>query len=200
MTRTLRAALAAAGLLCAAAAPASAAMVISGAQSGTDFVFTYSGSITVASGVNFSHETTAGYAFIEAVAGAFGALDGYGVYSMLYSAEPTRMVFGTGSFIDGGSASGDSFGFYGTDSLYLPLGYVSGDPINGTLTFANADMASLGLTAGSHSLGIPSGDTITLNIGAIDSGPEADVPLPAAAPLLLAGLGLAGMVSRRRKG
>jgi hypothetical protein len=76
-------------------------------------------------------------------------------------------AFGTGG---GGaaSASGDYIGIYGTPSLYVPAGYVSGAALSGTTTFVGT-LATLGLTVGTYTYSWGSGgnaDTLTLSIGA----------------------------------
>ncbi|MEO0485463.1 MAG: VPLPA-CTERM sorting domain-containing protein [Pseudomonadota bacterium] len=76
----------------------------------------------------------------------------------------------------------------------VPAGYVSGDAINSTATWVNRSFASLGITPGTYTT-VAGNTTFNLDIG----GP-APVPLPAALPLLLAGLGGLGFVARLRRG
>ena len=67
------------------------------------------------------------------------------------------------------SASGDYLGVYGTPSLYVPAGYVSGAALSGVTTYNSATFASLGLSAGTYTYSWGSGgnaDTLTLSIGA----------------------------------
>ena len=67
------------------------------------------------------------------------------------------------------SASGSYIGIYGTPSLYVPAGYVSGAALSGVTTYNSATFASLGLTVGTYVYSWGSGgnaDTLTLSIGA----------------------------------
>jgi len=74
--------------------------------------------------------------------------------------------------------------------VWLPSGYVSGNPISGTATWLNQSIASLGLTPGTYSFAAPE-DEVLVNI-------EGPVPEPASWALLLLGLGAIGIAMRRR--
>ena len=77
-------------------------------------------------------------------------------------------AFGTG----GGaatSATGSYIGIFGTPSLYVPAGYVSGSALSGVTTYNSTTLSALGLTVGTYTYSWGSGgnaDTLTLSIGA----------------------------------
>lgn len=183
MIRILAAALCA-GL---AVTSASAAVVVEGRQVGLDYIFTYEGSVDLTraspvGGSNGLHQyVRSGFSELMSTNGAYD----------FYSFETGMPTFGDG-FFSAGVRDGDQFGFSAI-YVYLASDYQSGTPISGTLTFANADAGDLQLTAGSYQASLANGDTVTLNIAA-------DVPAPAAAPLLLAGIGAVSAFARRRKG
>ena len=91
------------------------------------------------------------------------------------------------------SVSGDNFGFgnFGgsEEEIFVPTGYVSGNPLSGSSFYQGQSLTSIGLTPGSYGFTIPSGDSVTLNINAI---PE---------PTTSALLGLCSLVffTRRRR-
>ncbi len=87
---------------------------------------------------------------------------------------------------------GDSLGMGFGGELAIATGYMSGDALSGSHTFAGQTFASLGITPGSYDYVLPS-DTITLNFAATP------VPLPASLLLLLGALGLGGVLGWRRK-
>lgn len=187
MTRLLTAAAAALTLSCAAAAPALSAVVITGEQQGNDYVFSFSGSLDV-SGLMSGSSGDDSFATIRSDYGNFLSFgSGYDEYLPYEDFS----AFGTGGVFVG-VASGDTIGLAGL--LYVSKGYVSGSAMSGSLTFANKTMLDLGLTAGTYVAALTEGgDTVTLNI-------TADVPLPAAAPLMALGLGGLALIGRRRKG
>ena len=91
------------------------------------------------------------------------------------------------------SVSGDNFGFGvfgGSEEIFVPTGYVSGNPLSGSSFYQGQSLASIGLTPGSYGFTIPSGDSVTLNISAI--------PEPNSAVLLCCGLCGSVLVIRRR--
>jgi hypothetical protein len=112
--------------------------------------------------------------------------------------------FGSGTGVQPTSGTGDRFGLVGggTNDIAVPVGYVSGSPLSGTLFYANQTFATLGVTPGTYvwSWTNPPGllpldavdhsDSLTLQIGPTTATPEP-------ASLTLLGLGLAGMGARR---
>lgn len=105
--------------------------------------------------------------------------------------------FGTGLVTLASSASGDPV-FMSGPQLYLPANYVSGAPLTSSNTYAGTTLAAMGLTAGTYTYNLRSGDKLVLQIGTV----AAPTPVPGlgawavvALSALLAMLGLA----RRRK-
>lgn len=80
------------------------------------------------------------------------------------------------------------------DYLYLPSDYVSGSTLSRTLTFANESFQSLGIAAGDYVFALAgSHDTVTLRFQN-----STNVPEPGALALLMAALGAAASVRRKR--
>jgi hypothetical protein len=71
----------------------------------------------------------------------------------------------------------------------------AGEALAGTLTFAGATFASLGITPGEYVITLPN-DTVTLRFGPASTV----IPLPATLPLVLGALGLTVFAARRRDG
>lgn len=92
---------------------------------------------------------------------------------------PSLSVPIAGAF-GGSSSSGPGVYIQGSD-LYLPENYVSASQITNRSTFAGSTLAGLGLTAGTQTLFVPSGDEIVINIGA---APPVAPSSPAAIPTL----------------
>jgi hypothetical protein len=97
------------------------------------------------------------------------------------------------------SSTGDIFeiqarvGFLG-----LPLNYISGSNINGTITFNNSTFATLGVTPGNYTYDLTnsSGDSIVLDIGVTPVPFEFS---PVVGVSLLGGLWLGRKVLKRKK-
>ncbi|HEY1933200.1 MAG TPA: PEP-CTERM sorting domain-containing protein [Acetobacteraceae bacterium] len=119
----------------------------------------------------------------------------------LYSPFSGPTTFGSGGFTQPSSGGGDRVGVRqdspSTIFIVVPQGYVSGDPLAGTSTYAGATFASLGITPGTYVWSWGSGptlDSLTLDVTA--SAPV--VPEPTSLGLLATAL--AGLfVKRRRK-
>ncbi len=118
----------------------------------------------------------------------FNPIDSYGLTT---GSIPSNIGPGSIPFFPT-NVSGDVFGFGlfgGNEEIFVPDGYVSGDPLAGTSFYASQSFASIGLTPGSYGFTIPSGDSVTVNINAI--------PEPTTAAML--GLSSFVLISRRRR-
>ena len=116
----------------------------------------------------------------------------YDVYTGMFTTGPVSFGSGSGTFATSGS--GDRFGIFGGVSfLFLPQGYVSGTPINGSAVFTNNTLSGLGLTPGTYVYTLPN-DTVSVLIG---TAPAA-VPEPGTIALLT-GLSLTGAAFLRRR-
>lgn len=200
MRSLFRPALVASAFALLSAAPASALIQIDIFETGSGVTATYSGSIDV-TGLEFT-STQDGSSLTSAVFPGLpfflsidaASFDGYNLAEDVTPWEPFGAFTSTEAF----ETSGDAFGFAPGEGLVgkqflLPAGYVSGATLSGSMSFLGATLASMGITAGSYSYALPA-DTIQLTAGA------SPVPLPAAAPLLAAGLGGLALLSRRRRG
>lgn len=156
----------AAGLAVAAGAPlaATATIDITVAEFGADVVFSYSGALDL-TGANVVSAGANTNAFVAPVtSGGVGAI-GFGGGSTDRVFDVASLPpFGTGSFLEG-SPMGPGFGVFTSDSLGVPVGYVSNTPIAGSLTLDGQTLASLGLIEGVYQTGtLPSGDFVRLTI------------------------------------
>ena len=79
---------------------------------------------------------------------------------------------------------------------FVPTGYTSGTPINGSAVFFNQTLSSLGLTPGTYVFTLPNSvvPLVTVEIGVA----PAAVPEPGSVALL-AGMGICGSVFLRRR-
>ncbi|MGG7565738.1 hypothetical protein ACQ5SO_06190 [Rhodovulum sp. DZ06] len=183
---------AAAALALCAAAPASAAMLISIDDVGSDLSITYAGTLDLS---GYTAVETFGVSNFRALrsnqAAIFNLSGSYQRYQFAFSLTP----FGTDPEIFAAAGAGDSF-YILPGYISVPLGYVSGTFLAGEVQFANTSIAALGMSAGTQEAVLPN-DSITIAIGQ-GGGLSADVPVPAAAPLLLGALGLGGFIARRK--
>jgi hypothetical protein len=103
-------------------------------------------------------------------------------------AGPASFGPGTGLFEHSSSHSGDFFGVAGKgQGIEVSTTYVSGAPLSGTATWADATFSSLGLTPGTYNYtwgSGPTADTLTVNI----------VPEPAS--LWLGVIGSVGVIAQ----
>lgn len=103
----------------------------------------------------------------------------------------------------GSSSSGPNVFLLGTE-MYLPPTYVSGAPLVNRTTFAGTTLAALGLTVGTQTLFVPSGDEIVINIGlAPPAAPATPASIPTLGEYALLGmsslLAMLGFAAMRRK-
>jgi hypothetical protein len=185
--------LAACGLsLSLVAAEASAAVGFSFEETGGNVVGTLSGSLDLS-----------GAKLFDTFSAAQGAiLPRFGLVTFT-GAGVTYEASGPGDFGQGLSeftmSSGSPF-HVSPDLIGVSSTYISAQTLAGTISFLGTDFASLGITPGTYvytlfDMGTQdyTGDTVTLRFT-----PGAVIPLPATLPLLLAALGLAALVTRRR--
>ncbi|WP_339950613.1 VPLPA-CTERM sorting domain-containing protein [uncultured Albimonas sp.] len=204
MPFTARPALVALCLALSCAAPASALMQVSIVESGADVVVSYSGGLDT-TGLDLPSTSVIGaVAGISPLLGTFVVYSDDPIDSYQFALAPGDgwEPLGAGGVSLATSFLGDAFGFGFEDvddgdprrQIVVPTGYVALTPLSGEVTFAGASLGSLGLTAGDYSFALPS-DFIAISIASASTA----VPLPAAAPLLAAGLGGLALAARRRR-
>jgi hypothetical protein len=172
------------------ATSASAGIIISGQETGSDVVFTMSGTYDV-TGLDFFQSEVVS----TAVGGDRGVINlgpnssnSYDFYDG-FTVFPN--AFGTGSTVLADFQSGDFLALTRSGNLRV-IGVASGTTtgsVTGSISFSNTTFSALGLTEGSYLWSWPE-DSVRLNIGAA-------VPVPAT--LGLFGLGLVGLGWSRRK-
>jgi hypothetical protein len=107
--------------------------------------------------------------------------------------------FGPGDPATADQSAGDIVELYagiGNQQLYVPVGYVSGDPLVNSSVYLNSTFASLGMTPGTYVYTWGSdahADTFTIVIGA-------PVPEPSTWTMGLIGFAGLGYAALRRKG
>ena len=175
---------------------AHAAVEISVAQDNTDVVFNYGGTLDL-SGLTKVADGN-GFAFVAGDDGlGFGAI-AFGVgFNLDAYLVPSLPSFSTVLFqfaLGSGTGSGVSMFAHDTQTsaskLGVPDGYISGNPLAGTLTLSNETFATLGLVDGVYQSNLVSGDHVRLTIGA-------PIPLPASLPLLTSVVGLISVMARK---
>jgi hypothetical protein len=199
------------------ASPAQAGYVVTFKEVGNDVVATGSGPIDL---TGLSPLGSPGFAAQGVLAPA----------SMILATGPTEFTpvdlytsanvdafqqFGTGlAAYPADSGSGDIVGITeailyptgGAAIFQVPAGYVSGNLLSDTSTYANQTFGSLGLTPGTYVWSWGTGNqsfTLIIGASAAPGPPPSPVPEPASAALLgvaLAGLLLAGTMRRIQNG
>ncbi|HET7409502.1 MAG TPA: hypothetical protein VFJ13_04825 [Paracoccaceae bacterium] len=177
-----------------AAADARAAVLWSFEETGGGVVGTFSGSLDLTGATEIIGDSVIGFALIGPNTGTVLSGPAWSAGIDVFSASAPASI-GTGNFTNASSSTGSPFAV--TSSLGgrigVPERYVSGESLDGTITFGGATFAGLGIAPGSYVWSLPN-DTVTLRFGPA----AAVIPLPATLPLMLGAFGVAFAVARRR--
>lgn len=178
--------LAAAACMLLVMSAANAAVTITITESGSDVVATGAGTINM-NGLTLL--APGGPAALTLPSSSVLVL-GQGGSNIYTPASNPNSGLGPGAaMVDATSASGMNFGMGGGGVMFVDMNYVSGTEFTTSATWANASLASLGLTPGTYQYSWGSGadiDTLTVNI----------IPEPSTA--LLGILGSLALLRRRR--
>jgi PEP-CTERM motif len=174
------------------AAPASAAVVVNFVETGTGVNASFLGSLDL-TGEDIGPPGPGGapFSFINPNSGVVVFNTGV-ARSTTFIGTPA--AFGSGGFsVSATTVDGDVFGLLDGSagvSLQLPVDFSSTKILTGSMTFAGATFASLGIAVGTFVTQLPL-DTITVI--------TTPIPEPGSYALMLAGLGVVAFAARRRK-
>ncbi len=155
-----------------------AAVTINVIESGGDVIGTSSGSInlTALSGPQSTFHNTGVIIGTEVQAGVSIIIVGPSNTADLWTGTVPPAIFSTGDYFDdsfdGGSIFVGAAITASTSGIYLPPGYVSGTPVDGTSTWTGQTFATMGLIPGTYVFTWGSGataDSLTINISSVDS-------------------------------
>lgn len=181
-------------------APGDAAVTTYLYESGADVVLQSSGSVDTSALTNIGNTANPVSGFVGPSLGLLSTDD---VSSPNFGSGYTGISgptnFGTGGFVVADTSTPlttDVFALNGGASrLTLPIGYSSGTPFSGSVSFSGTDLATLGATPGTYTWTWgtgPTADQWTLNVGII--------PEPSTSGLAALGLLSLGFIGRRRRG
>lgn len=175
---------------------AQAGFVATLVQSGPNVVATGVGTIDLA-GLSLNETTTSfsGIIPIQAVITLGPPSTGTDIYDTGPLTGPSSI--GSGGETLASSGSGDRVGLAGPDFdfVYVPEGYVSGNPLSNTSTYNNQTFSTLGVNPGTYVWTWENGaadDSFTLNVG------TTSIPEPATLVLVALPLALSLFAARRR--
>jgi hypothetical protein len=180
---SLQAALLAGSLFVGSSIASQAAVIILAYETGSDVVFTYSGSLDL-TGATKTDITTNSF---DGISPSQGLFLNRSTNMDRYEWSSSAGAFGPGGLAFGAVATGDAFVVQGF--LCVEDGYVSGNSIAGTLTYTGTTLGTLGVdfSGGDHVWTMAgSSDTVTLT-----------TPEPSSTALL--GLGALGLMLRRKR-
>jgi hypothetical protein len=161
-------------------------------QAGSNVVAAGSGTLDTAALTTVTNTGLSGFGINPSAAFVVTGDSSDGAQTYTGFSGPTS--FGPGGYT-GNSGTGDPTGINGlAHYIVTPIGYISGAPLSGSMTFDNTTIAALGLTSGTYTWTWGSGataDSFVLDI----------VPEPASLPMLITGLLAVGgfLLSRRRR-
>jgi hypothetical protein len=167
-----------------------AGIILYATESGSSVVFSFSGSIDLTGAPDKSSSSSPSYINPGVPALAFETATGSGAFDNFNLPLNTRVPFGSGGGHNPTSVSGDHFNFSGHPTspyLGLPVGYVSGTSISGTMTFSGQTLASLGITPGYYVY-----DVTFAGLGAVSQTVALSASVPEPGTLFLSSLGLVG--------
>jgi hypothetical protein len=162
-------------------------------QVGPNVVATGTGAINLA-GLSFFNPGSVGTASVWPVTGRISMSSMSGGNADTYIGFTGPSSFGGGDVALANFSSGDVFAF-DLDAMFLPSGYVSGNPLSDMAIYFTATFASLGLTPGTYVWTWGTGlenQNVTLQIG------PAGVP-DGGTTVSLLGCALLGLAALRRK-
>ena len=136
---------------------ANAAMLLTIQQDGLNAVIDYQGSIDV-----YTFNSSLSFVFGEVAQNGMVSLNGN--FDRMNTGVSKTSGLWTTNTTGSGVTTGDSFNFQITN-IDVPTGYTAGDPINGSLTFANMDVETdLGFTIGDSGAFTGGGNTVNFNV------------------------------------